>query len=208
MSAIPQKKPTTFSNHNVEGFHDLFTLVREKWGVKIYTNFWTPCIFTVLQGKYQLHWLQTKICPDTILPTRFKSWRCWQNVWYLHNEDSSFQLTFYLPNCGPNVYKDCHVNDSILMDFAQNHENLYLGVDSNVFKYRLERNAIMVFEVYQEGNILWIYSKQFNDCFLFQLFSDEEVRIYPYAVIRLTKEKSNFHLVTNEASTMVRRRFY
>ena len=43
MSVIPQKKTTTLGNHHVEGFHDLSTQAREKWGVKNHMNFWTPC---------------------------------------------------------------------------------------------------------------------------------------------------------------------
>ena len=69
---------------------------------------------------------------------------------WLLSWDLLFQLIFYQPNCGTNEYKDHHVNDTILLGFEQNQENLYLGVDSNVFKYRLESNAIMVFEAYQE----------------------------------------------------------
>ena len=47
MSVMPQKKPTTLDNHHIEGFHDRSTQAREKWGVKISTNFWTPCIMSL-----------------------------------------------------------------------------------------------------------------------------------------------------------------
>ena len=60
-----------------------------------------------------------------------------------------FQLIFYIPNCGPNQYEASHENDTILVEFAENHEILYLGVESNVFKYKLENSFINIHEVYQ-----------------------------------------------------------
>ena len=45
MSVIPQKKPTTLGNQHIEGFRDWSVQAREKWGVKIITNFWTPCMW-------------------------------------------------------------------------------------------------------------------------------------------------------------------
>ena len=60
MSVIPQKKPCSLGYHHVEGFCDLSTRAREKWGVKFATNFWTPC-----------RWL---FC-ENFLPPSFLFWR-------------------------------------------------------------------------------------------------------------------------------------
>ena len=61
-----------------------------------------------------------------------------------------FQLIFYLPNCGPNQNK-IHENDTILIGIGENYENIYLGVDSNVFTYKLEYDFIVIHEAYQAG---------------------------------------------------------
>ena len=73
--------------------------------------------------------------------------------------DLLFQLTFYPPNCGPNEYKVHHENDTILLGYGEDHENLYLGVDSNVFKYRWDNNGndIVIYEAYQELEKLFLH---------------------------------------------------
>ena len=95
------------------------------------------------------------------------------------------------------------MNDTILVGLPEDLHHLYLGVDSNIFKYRIEINSTTIYEAYQEWDtalkkvFLWII------VFFPQLFLDEDVRVLPYAKIELEGHKWELSLAANETSALV-----
>ena len=72
MSVIHETKPVSMRIHYVKGFHDPSTYAREKWGVKISTNFWTPCSFgqiMVVSAEITFYLLKQHSFSDAIFHT-------------------------------------------------------------------------------------------------------------------------------------------